>query len=288
MTTIPTLNPPPKKEIGFDVVRFDGIPGNYPIRLQQHPQKKLELIWVLDGTGKHVINQEVYTLCPRTIYAALPGQEHELCLNEGFAGYVITFQCTEERTEEVLLSQDTSLLQYCFSRNPMLLIEDDDCSEMLQVLSLLEKELANYSLFRKEFLSSYLQIFLLQIRRHLERSFIDFKPHGNGNLLIQDFFALVERNFKTQRAVSEYASELAVTPNHLNHVIKTNSGFCAGHHIRQRVILEAKKKMRHSNASLKQIAYQLGFEDSAHFSKFFKTYAGINFSDYKKQAQVLA
>jgi AraC-like DNA-binding protein len=86
------------------------------------------------------------------------------------------------------------------------------------------------------------------------------------------------------KMVAEYAEELSVSPNHLNEIVKKVSGFPASHHIRQRVLLEAKRLAAYSGASMKEIAYSLGFEDIAHFSKFFKNLSGSNFTSYKKTA----
>ena len=52
---------------------------------------------------------------------------------------------------------------------------------------------------------------------------------------------------------------------------------------RQRVVLEAKRQATYSGASMKEIAHQLGFDDIAHFSKFFKNFSGLSFSNYKKE-----
>ena len=82
--------------------------------------------------------------------------------------------------------------------------------------------------------------------------------------------------------VADYASQLLVTPNYLNGIVKKNTGQSAGHLIRKRVVLEAKRMARYSDAGMKEIAYYLGFSDSGHFSKFFKTVSGMNFTDFKK------
>ena len=93
----------------------------------------------------------------------------------------------------------------------------------------------------------------------------------------------LEKKFKEKKMVADYAAELFITPNYLNGIIKKITGFSAGYHIRQRVVLEAKRLGRYSDAGMKEIAYSLGFEDSSHFSKFFKAVAGMNFSDFKKE-----
>jgi AraC-like DNA-binding protein len=94
---------------------------------------------------------------------------------------------------------------------------------------------------------------------------------------------MLEKSYREKKMVAEYAAQLLVTPNHLNGIIKKNTGCSAGHMIRKRVVLEAKRLARYSDAGMKEIAYSLGFSDSAHFSKFFKSVCGTNFSDFKKE-----
>ena len=65
-------------------------------------------------------------------------------------------------------------------------------------------------------------------------------------------------------------------------MIKKNTGHSAGYHIRQRIILEVKRMVTFAGAPTKEVAYALGFSDMAHFSRFFKQNAGLNFSDFKK------
>ena len=82
--------------------------------------------------------------------------------------------------------------------------------------------------------------------------------------------------------VSDYAGELFISPSYLNEIVKRISGFTASHHIQQRIVLEAKRLAIYSGSSMKEIAYLLGFEDIAYFSKYFKTFSGTNFRDFKR------
>src|SRR5258707_334196 len=95
--------------------------------------------------------------------------------------------------------------------------------------------------------------------------------------------ALLKKNFSRTRPVESYAKHLAITPNHLNVVVKECTGQTAGYHVKQRLILEAKRLAVYSNLCMKEIADVLGFSDTAHFSKFFKNCAGLNFSEFKKE-----
>ena len=100
--------------------------------------------------------------------------------------------------------------------------------------------------------------------------------------LFHDFYQKVDRHYKSKRFVSEYARELLVTANYLNEVIKQVTGHPASYHISQRVIQEAKRQALYSDANMKMVAYSLGFIDPAHFSRFFRRGAGINFSEFRR------
>lgn len=83
--------------------------------------------------------------------------------------------------------------------------------------------------------------------------------------------------------VSDYARELAVTPNYLNEIIRKKTGIAASDHIKNRIILEAKREAVHGGGSMKEIAYRLGFDDLAHFSKYFKNATGRSFTEFRKR-----
>ena len=109
---------------------------------------------------------------------------------------------------------------------------------------------------------------------------------NRGEILTKDFFALLENEFTTARTVDYYAGKLCVTPKHLSSVIKKESGHNASYHISQRIVLEAKRMTQTTGACLKEIAYELGYEDIPTFSKLFKRISGETFSDYKCKLKV--
>ena len=101
--------------------------------------------------------------------------------------------------------------------------------------------------------------------------------------LVSRFVEHLNKDFATKKLVSDYADDLCISPNYLNTIIKKVTGFPASHHIQQCIIREAKCRALHSGAMMKEIAYDLGFNDLAHFSKFFKNYSGSSFSSFMKE-----
>jgi YesN/AraC family two-component response regulator len=100
--------------------------------------------------------------------------------------------------------------------------------------------------------------------------------------LVSRFMEHLNSHFATKKLVSDYAEDLCISPNYLNTIIKKVTGFPASHHIQQCIIREAKCRALYSGAMMKEIAYDLGFNDLAHFSKFFKNYSGSSFSSFMK------
>lgn len=248
-----------------------------------HRHNYFVIVWVKKGAGIHLIDLDKFELQDNTVYCITPGQVHLMNINGPADGYVISF--TSEfmglAEENFDLLFNTGLFN-TFSRSPLIKVNAVMQQEMEDMAGKMMKEYANFFLLRSEILRGYLKIFLIYLTRQFEGTNQSESQSKNIDLL-KKFFSLIEKNFTGKRMVTYYADELVVTPNYLNEVVKKITGFPASHHIQQRIILEAKRQAAYSSLSMKEIAYQLGFDDIAHFSKFFKNASGRSFSDFKKK-----
>lgn len=101
--------------------------------------------------------------------------------------------------------------------------------------------------------------------------------------LTEQFKQLIMRFIHKQKSISFYAQHLSVTPNHLNKVVKQATGKQASTLIAEMLVLEAKVLLKHSELSISEIAFKLGFVDQSYFSRFFKTHTGNTPRGYKAQ-----
>ncbi|SEW43175.1 transcriptional regulator, AraC family [Chitinophaga sp. YR573] len=249
-----------------------------------HRNNCFKIVWITAGSGTCQVDLEQMELTPNLVYCITPGQLHHFKANDDARGYVLTFS-----PDFLLIPDDTaslifhanSLQKNAYTR--VIKVNEEMQKEMLDMLHKMLKEYDNFFLLRSEILRGLLKIFLIYLTRQYEPSTANVvKPKTID--LVNKFFDIVEKKYMTHKLVSVYAEELCITPNHLNEIVKKASGFPASHHIRQRVLLEAKRQAAYSGASMKEIAYNLGFEDISHFSKFFKNLSGLNFTNYKKTA----
>lgn len=286
-------SPTPILEIGksspsipFEIHTMEWIDQN---RWQQnavpHRHNYFVIIWVKKGAGVHLIDLEKFDLQNDTVYCITPGQVHLLKQNGPAEGYVLSFTAdfmgTDESNFDLLFN--TGLFN-TFSHSPVIKVDAEVKDEMEDAVGRMLKEYANFFLLRSEILRGFLKIFLIYLTRQFEKA--NQQPAQSRNIeLMRKFLSLLEKNYTQKRMVTDYADELVVTPNYLNEVVKKISGFPASHHIQQRIVLEAKRQAAYSNVTMKEIAYHLGFDDMAHFSKFFKNASGMSFTDFKKSLQ---
>lgn len=99
--------------------------------------------------------------------------------------------------------------------------------------------------------------------------------------ILRDFNSLVAAQYARWHKVSDYADEIRISPKRLSQTIKSLTGKPAKAVIQDRLLLEAKRLLLHTELSVKEIAYQLGFEEPLHFSSFFKKKAGVSLSAFR-------
>lgn len=261
------------------MLNSSAILSNEVERLHRHPG--FEIIWITSGSARLAVDMTEFHLTSGMVYCIAPGQIHSLQLACNTEGYSITF------TNEFISQQDLSILfiyeNGCSLCQPGLIsISDEMQPFMRETLDRMLKEIDNFML-RREVLFNLLKLFLLDLTRHFEHKEA-VKSLNSRNLdLMSRFLALLEKHYVQRKPVLFYANELHVTANYLNEVVKRISGFPASYHIHQRIIMEAKRQAAFALSTMKEVALNLGFDDFAHFSRFFKKNAGMNFTEFKRE-----
>jgi AraC family transcriptional activator of pobA len=258
---------------------IDRVPSRYclPRRLSD-----FEIVWLKKGVGAFWVNGHKIMLTDHCIYILSPGQLCLLAPESGTEGYIISFPleflCQSDRQGKFswLLHNHSDTMVF-----PTATIEPEVLNELEQLATKITTVFAHSVLRGSDIMRRLLELFLLYFSGHFKPEQQEYALRRSRGL-VRTFLTMVKTDFKTMKMVGEYANKLFVTPNYLNQVVKRNTGFPARHHIQQCIINQAKRQAMHSDLSMKQIAYALGFEDDAHFSKYFKNISGLNFSSYRK------
>ena len=248
-----------------------------------HSHDYHEIIWVINGRGTLFVDLAEHVIENNMIFCLKPNQAHRFTMDPSMEGFVFSFTDAffNAGEHEFDISVQSSLYQLFNECQPIAMQKAIE-GEIRDISLKMMKEYENEYPFRAQLLKRYFRIFLILLSRQLEE-FAEIAVQTRETELAKRFMELLDKNFREEKMVSGYAAQLAVTANYLNRIVKKHTGYSAGHHIRQRVILEAKRMARYSDSGMKGIAYELGFLDSAHFSRFFKSFAGANFTDFKKE-----
>jgi AraC family transcriptional regulator, transcriptional activator of pobA len=248
-----------------------------------HSHNYYEMTWIVNGQGTLHVDLQEYTIENNMFFCLRPNQAHKFQTSPNSEGYVLSF--TEGffnmAEHEFDWTIQASMFQL-FSKSQVIRIQNEMEPDLIAITQKMVKEFENLYSFRAQLLKRYFRIFLIYLTRQFEDSLQPLKQNREMEL-VNSFLGMLEKEFKEKKMVADYAMQLSVTPNYLNGIVKRNTNYSAGQLIRQRVVLEAKRMARYSDAGMKEIAYSLGFSDSGHFSKFFKAVSGMNFSDFKKE-----
>ncbi|MFW2377833.1 MAG: helix-turn-helix domain-containing protein, partial [Cellulophaga baltica] len=116
-----------------------------------------------------------------------------------------------------------------------------------------------------------LKVFLLKLI-HLKEQ--HFTLQDINEKRVYEFMLLLENNYKEERTAKFYAAQLGISAKRLNQILKEKLDKTGVQLIHDRLILEAKRQIIHSENTIKEIAYNLDFKDHSYFSRFFKQHAG--------------
>jgi len=273
----------------FKVQTIDNFIENRGIKQEgPHSHNYYELIWLIKGSGTLYVDMLEYPVENNTIHLLKPNQIHQFQMQEGMEGFVFSFANSFFNMDEYDFdwASQAGVVQL-FNESRTLMVGREMEEDLKDLAWKMVREFENQHPHRMEILKRFFKIFLIYLTRWTEEH-IELVEQSRETELVKSFLESLDKNFKEKKMVAEYAEELLVTPTYLNRIVKKHTGYSAGHHIRQRIVLEAKRMGRFSGAGMKEIAYNLGFLDPAHFSRFFKAFAGLNFSDFKRGALVVA
>ncbi|GAB3227323.1 helix-turn-helix transcriptional regulator [Hymenobacter seoulensis] len=248
--------------------------ANFPGVSQPHSHDFYLLLYVTHGHGTHTIDLVSYPLQPGTLFFMTPGQVHHWHLSDDAQGYVVLFGA------DFYLSRypGERLFEYPFFNHvyqPVLCLSTPD-AELLPLFERMWQEQAAPAPQQDEVFRSYLHICLELAARHYPAAAP--KPATeeprHAQQLLRAFGTLINQYFRTQREVQLYADLLHVSPNHLNALCRRHLGKTASALIQERVLIEARRLLRHTPATIAQVADTLGFDDASYFSRYFRKHAG--------------
>ncbi|MCR9152750.1 MAG: helix-turn-helix domain-containing protein [Bacteroidetes bacterium] len=178
---------------------------------------------------------------------------------------------------------------FSYSVNEALHLSPKEEKQLLSIVDNIEMEYQNnHDAFSKEIIISQLSTLLKYANRYYERQFINRQELSNN--LLEAFNQQLTKYFESGQlkgtgipGIEEIAEKLSVSQRYLSDTLKKETGKTSTEHLQLFLIDEAKNSLLDPQKTVSEVAYELGFEYPAYFSRLFKKKEGISPKAYRER-----
>jgi AraC-like DNA-binding protein len=274
----------------FTIHNLRSVHSELPFKSSVYRTNYFSFVFVKDGNGKYTTDDQSFLTSPGTIYFTNPGHY------KSFEWYRI------EQVYLVTLSESflkENVHPDVFEEFPFLLSETvaprtlkpEAFSEFEGIYMQILKESLGNSPYKNKIIGNLFVVLLLKIKEYF---WADYNPIYEGNRssqIVKLFKETLEKHYRDLAngkmqmlyQAQDYAREQNLHPNYLSNVIKSKTGRTISTWIADKTIAEAKSMLKNSSLPVKQIAYQLGFSESTHFSNYFKKHTNLTPNAFRKE-----
>uniref|UniRef100_UPI0035947F0E helix-turn-helix domain-containing protein n=1 Tax=Aquiflexum sp. TaxID=1872584 RepID=UPI0035947F0E len=188
------------------------------------------------------------------------------------------FYCIHTYDKEVSCN---GLLFFGSDFTPVIQLDEEEVQSLGTLVEVLKKEFKIVDNNQEEMLRILLKRFMIRVTRLARKQLLKVNTKPEEIDILRQFNALVEEHFKTKKNVGQYADLMNKSPKTIANIFTKISKKSPLNVIHERVVMEAKRLLLYSDSPIKSIGYELGYEDYAQFSKFFKKTTGINPQEFR-------
>lgn len=244
------------------------------------------LIWIKIGNGSVKADFSEYSFTPNSLFSFSPYQPFMFLTDQQIEGVAINFHpdffCIHKHHQEVACN---GVLFNNIYQPPFVFVDENAGHNFEIVLEQIKAEMQNPALAQYELLVSFLKIFLITASRLKTLQQKDIQVDGTENkepFILQNLKNYIELHFKTKHSASDYADLLNISHKALAKTVKVHFNKTLTDLISERIIIEAKRELYLTNKAVKEIAFELGYDDEHYFSRFFKNNADISPQVYRE------
>ena len=265
--------------LGVEIVDLSKIMTLKEKALKAHRLNFYQILIITKGRGIHEVDFQQIAYSENTVIPVAMGQVQRFSLNPNLAGYAILFTPDFLIKENLDYSYLFDFTIFLHTINPISSIANQAVYTLIdEMISEQQKKLEFNT---TEYQRNLLKNFLIQIERN-KRQRTDIVCNDSLELFLK-FRKLLEENVNYKIRVVDLCEQLNISEKQLNGSIKLYQHTTAKRYIDDRILLEIKRLLVYSTLSIKEIAYEIGFEDPTNFTKYFKTRMKMLPTEYRQQ-----
>lgn len=228
------------------------------------------------GKAECQMGEEWLQLVPPVAVLVMPGVIHGFRFSPDTQGHVITLLAEQA----LQIPRVAPELRPLLAQSRVIALPGRVAPRVEQSVAAIAEDYAASAPGRLGLIEAHIAILLITLGRMLAEDAAAGRPNRHA----AQFRALLDRHFREQRSVSFYAGKLGISDVHLNRVSRASFDTSALGVINQRLIMEAKRDLTFTLLSVKEIAYSLGFEDPAYFTRFFTKQTGQTPTAFRRRS----
>ena len=273
------LNNPPLFE-----VRAAEMPKPCKIN-ESEVSEHFQIYFVEGGKGTYHVDFKKIQVEYAGLFFLSPQQVFRVEAESISASYKICFDkefyCVETHGKEIACN---GLLFNNVHRSTMLALDRKQVALFKGILNdmIVDMDLPNQPA-HQAMLETQLRLFLIYALRLADqkKALNETEEDMDESRLVADFIVLLEKYYAQEHRISAYAEMLHIAPKTLTKHLQVHGYTTPKQMLHDRIVLQAKRELRYSDKSIKEIGFDLGFDDPAYFSRFFAKQEGVSAKDYR-------
>jgi len=236
------------------------------------------------GEGTHTIDFVEYRIQPGSVFFMSPAQVHTWTYSDDTEGYLIFFNPAFYLVDYPARKLFDFPLFHALATPPVDYLSTENAADISELFVRVYQETLGSNYRREDIIRSYLNILLVKLS-----GFVLTHPSNrltaHTQSQIQQLERLVEAHYLDHRSVRDYADLMALSEKQLYTVCQTALGKSLQKIIQERLLLEAKRLLVHTDLSVAQVSDRLNFQDHSYFNRFFRKAAGVTPEQFRRDYQ---
>ena len=258
-----------------------------------HRHGFFEIIYVLEGSGIHIINDNHFAFSKADVFLLTPDDVHTFQIADPTTFCIIDFtksffsKDVHKSGEKADVSDFFKRLEYIFHNHHNVkgnIITKKDRQVFEALLQQLLKEQQENQLFREIITQNIVFLLLHLMARNIQQNISTHVLQQDPKSKVHEITAFIQQHIYNKEAIKleKLAANFHKTSDHLNRYFKQQTGSTIKEYISKYKMSLVQTRLKHSNLTISQIADELGFTDESHLNKVFKISFGMTVSQYRK------
>lgn len=244
-------------------------------------QENYTIFWLQSGFKSIRIDFNEFEVSTNSVYFITQGRKVNISFDSKPEGWILRFNRDYFRNHvrEKLIIKRVEVLAP-LDKNPRIILSPKIGERIHSITEMIDELLGSDIPNKETAIASLFRALLVYCDSKCNITVSD-ENNANEVKLVKLFKDLVAKHYTDTHKVSEYANMMNISSKYLNQVVKNVLGVTAKSVIHEQLIIQARRELKFSNKSVKEIAFNLGFTEPFHFSNYFKKMIGTSPSEYR-------